>query len=105
MKTTVLLSLVLGLAGAIGLTNATDTPASDGADRPAEVEKKRKKKRKKPVLDPGAGDSGSVQRLVDCWCDGGANGNGPAQCQAADCDSADSCCVDAYGEGAEASDQ
>lgn len=105
MKATVLFSLVLGLAGAIGLTSATDTPASDGADRPAEVETKRKKKKKKPVLDPGAGDSGSVQRLVDCWCDGGANGNGPAQCQADDCDSADSCCVTAYGEGAEASDQ
>ncbi len=103
MKTT-LFALILGMAGALGLTTATETPASDGADRPQQVEKKKKKK--KPQLDPGTNDGGgSVQRLVDCWCDGGANGNGPAQCQAADCDSADSCCVTAYGEGAEASDQ
>lgn len=104
MKTTVLFALILGMAGALGLTTTTEAPASDRADRPQQVEKKKKKK--KPQLDPGAGgDSGSVQRLIDCWCDGGADGNGPAQCQADDCDDADSCCVDAYGAGAQASDQ
>ncbi|MGH1343710.1 MAG: hypothetical protein ACRBN8_19290 [Nannocystales bacterium] len=66
---------------------------------------KKNETKKKPVLEPGAGEGGSTNRLVDCWCSGGADGNGPAQCQADDCDGADSCCVTAYGAGAEAEDQ
>ena len=102
MKSTILFSLVLGLAGALGLTSASAVPTSDGADKPTTVEKQRKKK---PVLDPGTNDSGSTEQVVNCWCDGGADGNGPAACAAADCDHADTCCEKAYGKGAEASDQ
>lgn len=101
MKSTIVLALGLALAGTFSIS-ATTEAAPEVAPEPTEVKKKTKKK---PVIEPGASDGGSTNRLVDCWCSGGADGNGPAQCQADDCDGADSCCVTAYGAGAEAEDQ
>lgn len=75
---------------------------SEAAPKPTEVRKRKTKKN--PVADPGTHDGHDTNRLVNCWCSGGANGSGPTQCQAGSCDGADSCCVDAYGAGAESSD-
>ena len=104
MKSTIVLALGLALAGSFSIS-ATTEAAPEVAPKPTEVKKGKVKVKKKPVVTPGTNDDGGADRLVNCWCSGGADGNGPAQCQADDCDSADSCCVTAYGAGAEAEDQ
>ncbi len=104
MKSTIVLALGLALAGTFGFTSTSSaTEASDTVEKPTEAKKKRTKK--KPVVDPGTDSGGSADTLVNCWCSGGADGNGPAQCEASSCDDADSCCATAYGKGAEAEDQ
>lgn len=104
MKSTIILALGLALAGTFSFS-ASSEAAPEAAPEPTEVKKKQTKK--KPVLETGTNDGGSTDLLVNCWCSGGSDGNGPAQCSADACNgsSADSCCVKAYGSGAEAEDQ
>lgn len=110
------IAIVAGLfiGGAVGLSSVAE--ASVATDAVAAADGKRKTKPKaqpkdeaeqapkdQQVEDPG-GSGGGATLTVTCWCSGGANGNGYASCLGDSCDSANTCCSDAYGEGSTASD-
>jgi len=109
------IAIVAGLfiGGAVGLSSVAEASVvTDGVAAAAGKSKTKRKAAPKDkaeeapkdqhVEDPTGG--GGATLTVTCWCSGGANGNGYASCLGDSCDSANTCCSDAYGEGSTASD-
>ena len=102
------LLLALGICVPFGIAQqAIDTVGSEteGSAQPTSAPNTTetpKKKKKKPIVQPGDGDaSGGEPNIVNCWCEGGDDGNGPAGCE----DSCtDACCEGVYGPNSEAED-
>jgi hypothetical protein len=104
---TVLVAVLLPL----GIASAGDSPSRKPA--PTEIAPSDEDENDDADVDAAPNDSEgpsdtppSGETIIDCWCEGGENGNGPARCVADECNgsSADQCCADAYGLGSAAED-
>ncbi len=102
--------LLIGAGASLSSVSAAPidaaTPMADGKAKKTvktTVKKKDDAEQAPSQLEDG-GDDGGATLTVSCWCSGGANGNGYASCLGDSCDSANSCCAAAYGDGSTASD-